>query len=360
MDLSIGGRPTGPFQITWRDDYISFCNGEPGIVRGTGWLNEGDSNLLEADVHLECFMTGATLDFHVTFRYHPATNTLSIRYSFGQVTIWHRPGKPPATPPALNLRVNYGDDWVESFYEAGHTVWIAVTESDGVTVKAMAEVMTQPREEWGGEEGFQARPEDWDPAPPDIQAYDWVYGWVDNGASAQVQIGDISGAIDLDADSIGGTIYAPWFDSEVNVECFPWGAPEPQPDMKFDTAQPDGVEPYSCSWAGDWDIQPGQTVGVGYFGPDGHWVANAFHNRTVTVGNFYVEWSQTNPEEIVDLRWNGSVNLTNPWANPYCSGDLEYFGNSWVSENEGTPSFFFASLVGWGTTGLGRSDQHRD
>lgn len=73
-------------------------------------------------------------------------------------------------------------------------------------------------------------------------------------------------------------------------------------------------------------------------------------NRTVTASNFYVDWSETNPEEIVELRWMESPNLTNS-AGPVCDGNLEYFGNSWVTENEGTPSFFFGSLVGWGTTG---------
>jgi hypothetical protein len=72
-------------------------------------------------------------------------------------------------------------------------------------------------------------------------------------------------------------------------------------------------------------------------------------NRTVTTGNFFVDWSET-PEEIVNIQWMGSPNLTNSAVN-VCGGDLEYFGNSWVSENEGTPSFFFGSLVGWGTTG---------
>jgi hypothetical protein len=74
-------------------------------------------------------------------------------------------------------------------------------------------------------------------------------------------------------------------------------------------------------------------------------------HRTVTAGNFFVDWSDTNPEEIVAIQWNGSVNLTSTAANPFCPGDLEYFGNSWVSEDEGTPSFFFGSIVGWGTTG---------
>ena len=32
--------------------------------------------------------------------------------------------------------------------------------------------------------------------------------------------------------------------------------------------------------------------------------------RTVAVGPFQVQWSQTNPEEILRLSWNGSTNLT--------------------------------------------------
>ncbi len=74
-------------------------------------------------------------------------------------------------------------------------------------------------------------------------------------------------------------------------------------------------------------------------------------DHTVTTGNFFVDWSETNPEEIVEIRWIGSPNnLTNSGGSD-CLGNLEYFGNSWVSENEGTPDFFFGSLVGWGMTG---------
>jgi hypothetical protein len=277
MTLNIGGPPTGPFQLTWTDDYISYCAGGPGMVRGTGWLNEADTNLLEADVHLECFTTGDTLDFHVTFRYHPATNKLSLYYFFGQVTIWSRPGRPEAAPPAMNLRVNYGHDWVESFYEGGHTAWVTVTDGDG-NLKATAELVTEPKDFWGGETGFQTTPEGWVPGPPDIQPNDWVYGWVDNGASAQVQIGDISGAIDLETDSITGTVLAPWFSDPVQVECLDWGSGQDPPFDNKDGGSilADGLAAYSCSWFGEWDIQPGQTIGVGYFGPDSHWVANAF------------------------------------------------------------------------------------
>jgi Tol biopolymer transport system component/regulation of enolase protein 1 (concanavalin A-like superfamily) len=189
-------------------------------------------------------------------------------------------------PPKMDLRVNYGHDWIESFYEAGHEVLITVTEGDGETIKATATALTEPKWYWGDETGFQTSDSIWMDAednpmesPPDIQPYDWVFAIVDNGVTAQVQIGEISGFIDLENDAIEGTINAPWYDSEVNVECFPWGAPEPQPEMKFATILPNGNDSYHCSWPGEWDIQPDQDIGVGYFGADGHWVANAFYEK---------------------------------------------------------------------------------
>jgi hypothetical protein len=71
--------------------------------------------------------------------------------------------------------------------------------------------------------------------------------------------------------------------------------------------------------------------------------------RTVTTETLSVDWHDTNPEEIVDIRWMSSPNLTNISATS--CGDLEYFGNSWVNQDEQTPSFVFKSIVGWGTTG---------
>ncbi len=73
--------------------------------------------------------------------------------------------------------------------------------------------------------------------------------------------------------------------------------------------------------------------------------------RTVTTDKLFVDWSGTNPEEIVDIRWNGSPNLTNTAVNGECPDALEYFGNSWVLQGESTPDVVFVSLVGWGTTG---------
>jgi hypothetical protein len=71
--------------------------------------------------------------------------------------------------------------------------------------------------------------------------------------------------------------------------------------------------------------------------------------RTVTAGAFQVQWSQTDPEEIVSLSWNGSPNLTNSWTHPFCpqGGDHEFFGNSWDRFSDAN----FRALVGWGSSG---------
>lgn len=71
--------------------------------------------------------------------------------------------------------------------------------------------------------------------------------------------------------------------------------------------------------------------------------------RTLTTGAFSVQWSPTDPEEILSLSWNGSPNLTNASPNLEwpCGGDSEFFGNSWGGDDYAT----FVSPVGWGTTG---------
>jgi len=68
--------------------------------------------------------------------------------------------------------------------------------------------------------------------------------------------------------------------------------------------------------------------------------------RTVTTPAFQMQWSASNPEEIVSLSWNGSPDLTNR-SDLFCVGDSEFFGNSWDTAND----LDFAAPVGCGTTG---------
>lgn len=219
-------------------------------------------------------------------------------YSFGPLAgatqqVTGLPGYPTLSPspgatPKMDIRVNYGHDWVESFYEAGHTVWVTLTTRDGQT-KATNKATTLPRSDWGGEPGFQTIESPWfDPGgnlmknPPDIQPGDWVFAWVDNGATAQVQIGEIRGLVSYDKDSVSGTILASWLTGSVHVECLDWRAANKPPASNKDGGfvSANGTETYTCSWdPAEWDVQPWQDIGVGYLTPEGHWVANAFRDE---------------------------------------------------------------------------------
>ena len=172
------------------------------------------------------------------------------------------------------MRVNYGDNWVGGNYPVGHTFVITVTESDGVTVKGIAEIESSPDGGWGGP-GFETQQEHWLGAQPDILPGDLVQFHTD-GYENTVRVGTIEGTLDLHADSISGPIYADWFAVDLlDVECHPWGGPgEAHPQSS--TAGPDGDPWYECGWD-VWDIVPGQDVGVMYIEPDdGDRVINAF------------------------------------------------------------------------------------
>lgn len=277
MRVTIVGPARGPFAITWTESYFSFCEGRAGLGTGIGRLDPADPNVLRAHMRLRCLRTGDKVEWDQEWQYRPAYDVLASQEdAYGVDTIWTRLGKPLV--PRMDLRVNYSHDWVESFYEAGHGVAVKVTEPDGITVKATIEVQTESKDYWSGGEGFQTLDGVWSEPAPDIIPGDWVFAQVDNGQTAKVQIGGIEGTIDLNGDAITGTIAANWITSEVNVDCMPWGAPGPA-EMKSDSVFPNGADVYECGWPGEWDIQPGQDVGVAYIGPDGHWVANAFFAR---------------------------------------------------------------------------------
>jgi uncharacterized repeat protein (TIGR01451 family) len=175
----------------------------------------------------------------------------------------------------LILNVNYGHDWVNGNYEAGHTVWLTVTESDGFTVKATAVLTTGPIPWWGGQSGFETQWDDWVPGPGvDIQPGDWVFGLVNSAShTTTVHIGTINGELDVDADTISGTIHANWFTQILNANCGVWEENGPGRDF---TVDPDGGA-YFCDFgAMGWDLLPEHQVGVQYQEPDGDWVINAF------------------------------------------------------------------------------------
>ncbi|MCB0070260.1 MAG: right-handed parallel beta-helix repeat-containing protein [Caldilineaceae bacterium] len=165
-------------------------------------------------------------------------------------------------PQAPRMRVNYGHDWVGGDYEVGHTFQITVTDGADV-VKAVATVETASGRGWNGD-GFQSDWNNWQPAQPDIRPGDWVHFSADDGYVNSIRVGEISGTVDLEADSISGSIRADWLSSSLDVECHPWGGWPGPAQVQQSTAMADGSDSYACGWAGVWDVQPGQDIAVFY------------------------------------------------------------------------------------------------
>jgi hypothetical protein len=185
--------------------------------------------------------------------------------------------------PELAINVNYGHDWVQGEYEVGHTVWVTVTDEFGA-VKATAELETE-LSPWGWT-GFQTEWDDWDPEQPDIAPDDWVYTLLDNGYASTVQVGTVSGDLDLDGDTVAGNIYADWFTETLNANCSVWEEGGPGTDF---TVDPDGGSYFCDIGALGWDLQAGDDVAVQYQEPDGDWVINVFSSPWMRV-NYGHDW----------------------------------------------------------------------
>jgi uncharacterized repeat protein (TIGR01451 family) len=171
------------------------------------------------------------------------------------------------------MRVNYAHDWAGGNYPGGHsvtvTVWEAVVDACSVpvgSVKAEAQVNTEWSAGWG-EDGFQTAPWHWSPAMPDILPGDTLEFVGDLGFCRAVNVGEIAADLDVAADTVTGTVDAPWLTGPVPVECHPWGAGFPLPP-KITSVEPDGIDTFTCDWSGEWDILPGEDVAVMYIEPD--------------------------------------------------------------------------------------------
>ncbi len=211
------------------------------------------------------------------------------------------------------MRVNYGHDWVGGDYEAGHTFWITVTNNAGDMIKGTAVVDSQINGGWEGD-GFGVEEQHWAAGfPPDIQPNDWVYFASDDGYRNAILVGEISGTVDINTDSVGGPVYADWFTNTLQIECHPWGAWEsglwPDAQPKNSTAHPDGSLPYLCQWdpTTEWDIEPGQDVAVMYIEPDLDRVINVFQEPAPHLR--IEKWTNSDPGEGGNLVFN--VQYTN-------------------------------------------------
>ncbi|MGD8804266.1 MAG: hypothetical protein PVH65_00340, partial [Chloroflexota bacterium] len=237
------------------------------------------------------------------------------------------------------VQVNYGHDWVGATYYLGHTFWLTVTD-DADNVKATAMAETEPNGGWGGD-GFQTQDWQWDPEQPDIIAGDSVQYLADDGYSNVVEVGDIDAILDISADTVGGTILAP-FGISLTVECHPWGAWDVGMGWvpaKQDLVYPDGADSFLCDWGsgGEWDILPGQDIGVIYTEPDGDNVVNVVREPAAFLRVY--KWSAGEPAEGGNLLYH--INYQNEGDAPaenVMIYDWMVGGISYLTDTSGLPA----------------------
>ena len=238
----------------------------------------------------------------------------------------------------LLMNVNYDHDWIEGNYPPGYEVDLTVTESDGVTVKATTTLTTFEIPWWGGQTGFSTNVDGvvWDPARPDIQPGDWVFGEVTVDSFtyySQVKLGTFAGEFRAETNAFTGTLSVPWLDPEVPVivQCHPWGAPEGT-NGRETTVLPDGVSDFTCDWTGEWDVQPDQQIAVTYRDPSGNWVYsvhNAYTDELILRIQYDHNWIEGNYEPDHEIFLQVLDNLGDEKAHiTLTSGYIEGWGST--------------------------------
>jgi uncharacterized repeat protein (TIGR01451 family) len=176
-------------------------------------------------------------------------------------------------------RVNYAHDRVGANYPVGHSFWITLTDSGGA-IKGQGVADTAADGGWGGD-GFDAA--EWVSETPDIRPGDFVYLAADDGYTNTVEVGHISGTVDVQADAVTGITLVPSLGITITlpIECHPWGAWQAGNEgapIKYSWATPDGSVPFNCQWdpGTEWDVQPGQDVAVMYLDPSGDGVIDVY------------------------------------------------------------------------------------
>jgi hypothetical protein len=173
------------------------------------------------------------------------------------------------------MRIQYGEDRVSGVYAVGHTFWITVTDDAGVTkATAMAETVPQgsgPDGAW--DQGFLVDGYDWSDPSLDILPTDQVHFRSDEGYSHTLRVGTITGEADPAADTVSGTITAPWLPTgfPLSGEAGAWGFTFESFWFNLDPAT--GAGDYSVDFS-PYDLLPGQDISVFYTVPPGDRVGN--------------------------------------------------------------------------------------
>lgn len=266
------GEGLDPIYITVPDPFYAQVDADLNLV--TGQVGDWTEEMLEIHGEWEDgyqeVMTDEAGSFAAGYDDIPAGARGYIRYVTSQgytQVIYHR----AFWPVHPGISVNYAHEWVNGEYEPGRSIRVTVRDDQDNT-KAYADLTTGIIPWWGDNSGFETQPEDWYPTPPDISPGDRVEVVVDDLYSSSVIVGEITGSLDLAADTVSGTINAFWFTEPLHGNCGVWVENGPGMDFWVD---PDGGA-YECDFSGEWDLIAGQDVGVSYMEPDGDWVINVF------------------------------------------------------------------------------------
>jgi uncharacterized repeat protein (TIGR01451 family) len=203
--------------------------------------------------------------------YYDNNTSIGVATSTNGITWTKSLNNPMLTPgPSLFIDVNYAHDWVVANTQPFATVSVTVADGGGIkaTVTGQADGSGEFRsEEWN-----------WDPDHPDIAPGDAITASAAALTATVNPVGTIDGVLDADADTISGTIHAPWFAPlTLTVRCEVWEWP--YPSIVITGVVADGGS-FFCDFAAEgWDIQPGQDVAVRYVEPDDDTVVNVFQEQ---------------------------------------------------------------------------------
>ena len=306
-----------------------------------GQIDSLDQQSLEVDLYnylTKIAQTDSSGFFTRTFADVPRGGNGEVRYYTtldSSEVVFHRDFQ----PPDLILTANYAHNWVETSYAISHTIWFTVTDGTGMVKATMVDTTTVVPW-WNGDTGFSTNMGTWLPSQPDIEVGDWVYGAVDTGYTASVQIGTIEGNVDAANDSITGTVTVPWFTQPLNAQC--WIDNVNNSNQEF-LVDPNGGS-YSCDFAPN-DLLPGQTVSVQYQEPDGDWVRSVFREPAARLN--IQTWGNNQPGEGSNYAF--TVYYENqgdaPAVNTVITSTLE--GVTYLSDSSGYPTFVAGNVITW-------------
>ncbi len=274
-------RPTGAsesVEIRIPDPYSVLATSSSGIVAGQVGTETADVWVEMEEKGYWHIWTEPNGGFSVNFGPVPRGAR-----GFVKVETWHKGAlvrvyRPFRTQDLL-LQVNYAHDWVYATYaRADVAATVNVNTGTGVYTVSGPMVVTY----YGEDPYFFSADHVWTPDTPDIRPGHTVQATTSDGASTSLVVGTINASVDVNQDRLVGTVHIPATrqlleQAPVRVECRPWDAP-PGVETIVVIVTPNGVDTFTCSWAGVWDIQPGEAIAVLYE-QDGNAVMNVFNEE---------------------------------------------------------------------------------